>query len=143
MKRMAIVVIAALMLLAAPASSEPVKGITVNKGPACEVSDLSTESMALISRWAMLSRKLLEPGPQGTLTDAELLEGQAIEQSGRCGNLKGDVPIVIVLSDGALNLGMFPDGQLLGLPAESFQRIIRLCAPYGDEGEERCINIRE
>ncbi len=123
MKRIAITVIAALMFIAGPAASEPVVGFTVDNGPACAVNDLSTESMALITRWFNLNRKMQEPGPQGSLTDEEFAEGQELVLSGTCGLLKGGIPVHIVLSDGTLNLGKFPNGELMGFPAESFQRI--------------------
>jgi len=122
MKRIAITVIAALMFIAGPAASEPVVGVTVHDGLACVVSDLSTESMALITRWFVLDKKMKELGPGG-LTAEEYAEGSALVTSGKCGWLYGEVPVTIILSDGTINLGRFEDGQVMGFPAESFRRI--------------------
>ena len=103
-------------IIAGPAASEVVKGHTIAFGPACHVSDLSTESMALISRWWLLNKKAKD----GTLTTEEYVEGQVLFQ-GQCGLLLGNIPVVIVLLDGTINLARFPDGTLMGFTSDSFR----------------------
>lgn len=104
-------------IIAGPAASEVVKGYTIAYGPACDISDLSTESMALITRWWLLNEK----GKDKTLTSEEYNEGEALFESGQCGLLLGDIPVVIVLLDGTIYLGRFPDGSLMGFTSDSFR----------------------
>jgi hypothetical protein len=120
---LAVLAIAAVLIfLAMPAATEPVRGVTVDNATGCFVSDLSTESMALISRWYTLNQKMNEPGPQGTLTDEEFAEGRAIIANGQCGLLRGGVPVTIVLLDGTIYLAKFPDGALIGITSDGFVR---------------------
>lgn len=96
--------------------AEVITGYTVEMGPACVVSDLSTESMDLISLWWSLNKKRAD----GTITDEEYAQGSVIEQSGKCGLLLGGTPVTIALSDGTIYLLRFPDGVLMGVTSDSF-----------------------
>lgn len=116
-------IVATLLLLvgcssiAGPASGGEVKGYTIDNGLACEVDDLSTESMDLITKWWVLNQK----AKADTLTPEELVEGILLFQSGKCVFLRGDVPVVIVLLDGTIYLGRFPDGSLMGFTDGAFR----------------------
>jgi hypothetical protein len=110
-------IIATIMLMgcATTTDAEVITGFTVDMAPACEVSDLSTESMDLITLWWDLNRKRIA----GTLTDEEMVQGAALEQT-RCGRLRGGTPVTIALSDGTIYLLRMPDGMLLGVVDSGF-----------------------
>ncbi len=132
MKRIAIAIItAALMMgcITGSASSEPVVGFTIDDSPACDVDDLSPESMALITRWYNLCAK----AKAGTITYEERVEGY--ELSSQCGYLRGDIPVTIILLDGTILLARMPDGSTMGLTSDGFRR--NTDPPYSLPGEEK------
>ena len=112
------VVIAAILLMgcATPGTADVITGYTVDDAPACEVDNLSTESMDLISLWWLLNKKLAD----GTITDEEYAQGLEIYGLGQCGLLRGGVPVTIVLLDGTIYLLRFPDGSLRGVVDSGF-----------------------
>ncbi len=118
MNKIGMAIIAALLLtgcssVAGPAVGATVQGYTVHESPACVVRDLSIESKALITRWWRLNQ--IE---KDELTLEEYVEGSALHQSGKCGLLRGDIPVVIVLIDGTIVLGRMPDGSLHGFASD-------------------------
>ncbi len=120
MSRIAMIITAALMMgcVTGSASSDPVVGFTILDSPACAIDDLSTESMALVSRWYGLSVK----AEAGTITDEERAEVEGTELYVKCGYLHGDVPVTIILLDGTILLARTPDGSTLGLTSDGFRR---------------------
>ncbi len=122
MNKIGIAIIAALLLagcsgiVASPATGKAIKGYTVKDAPVCLVTDLSTESKALITRWWLLNKK----GDDGTLTPEEYAEGLEIYNSRKCGLIKDNIPVVIVLLDGTISLAQMPDGSLLGFTSGAF-----------------------
>ncbi|KKM22354.1 hypothetical protein LCGC14_1626220 [marine sediment metagenome] len=120
MKRIAIAIIAAALMMGCivgSASSEPVVGFVIEDSPACDVDDLSPESMALITRWYNLCAK----AEAGTITDEERAEGSS-ESYAECGYLNGDIPVTIILLDGTILLARMPDGSTMGLTSDGFRR---------------------
>ena len=119
MKRIAIAIVAAALMMgciAGSASSEPIVGFVIEDSPACEVNDLSPESMAVITQWYNLCAK----AAAGTITDEERVEGY--ELSGQCGYLNDDIPVWIILTDGTILLARMPDGSTMGLTSDGFRR---------------------
>jgi hypothetical protein len=100
----------ALVLMIPSISIAAMTGVTIDNGPACHVSDLSPESMDLITLWW----KLNKARDAGTLTPEEAAQGGMISRSGKCGMMIGGTPVKIVLTDGTMYLGEWPDGTLFG-----------------------------
>lgn len=120
MNRIAIAIItAALMIgcITGSVSSESIVGLTIDNSPACAVDALSTESMALITRWYNLCAK----AKAGTLTDEERAEGRELYHS-NCGYIRGGIPVTIILLDGTILLARMPDGSTIGLTSDGFRR---------------------
>ena len=73
-----------------------VKGVSVDNALACLATDLDSESKELYTLWADLNEKFVAD----TLTEEELLAGNAIAQSGQCFNIIGGLEGTVVLLDG-------------------------------------------
>jgi hypothetical protein len=118
MKNRIVTVIATIMLMgcATPTDAEVITGFTVHGAPACGVSDLSTESMDLVTLWWSLNKKRED----GTITPEEYAQGAELFRSGQCGLLQGGIPVTIVLSDGTIYLLQYRDGDLQGVTDGAF-----------------------
>lgn len=125
MKNRIVGIIATLLMLtgcssiAGPALADIVQGYTIEDGPACFVNDLSPESVALITKWFNLSLKARND--INSLTPEDIAAGSDLVDSGQCGYLIGDTPVVIVLLDGTISLARFPDGTLMGFADDAFR----------------------
>ena len=95
----------------------PIEGLTKHQAYACQVTDekLNKADKEQLVRWIYLNRQK----NNGVLTYEEDQEGLALFESDKCGELKGGLPILVILQDGYFYLIEFESGLQLIVMSEA------------------------